>query len=217
MKKIIIFLFALGSYKTLHAQFTQLELFTGFDKTDFTFYSSQVLHQNNKLSLATLAFFQKFSEKEHTALNESGVQPTLFLNVTKHFSLGPSLYYNSIAGYSKRISVKYTLHNSRLLVVINPSVGYAQTNKPEAVYAETFAQFQYNLPINSSISLCINGQFLTVWNSFKTHARSFQQWRTGVLIKGHQIGFGLDLDKYGPSPNVKSSYGLYYRKSLLTI
>jgi len=215
MKKLILAsLFAMAFVKPLQAQYTQLELFSGFQKTDFTFYSSQVVYPKNKLSLATLAFFQNFKEKENTVFNEAGVQPTLFWNVNKHIALGPSIYYNSVAGYSERLSVKYTLLNSRHLLVIVPSVGHFQGDKKEPIYAETFAQFQFNFPINHNISLCVNGQFLTVWQAFKTHLRSFQQWRTGVSINGHQLGLGIDLDQYGPTPIEKSSFGLYYRKFL---
>lgn len=216
MKRIIVFtsFLSIGFAHYLHAQFTQVELFSGLDKTDFTLYSSYPINEGNKLHIATLAFFQKFNEKASADFNEVGVQPTLFWNANKHFAFGPSLYYNSVIGYSTRLSVKYTLQNSRLLVVIIPSIGHSHAHKNEAVYAETFAQFQYNLPIHNTISLCINGQFLTVWDAFKTHSRSFQQWRAGVSIEGHQIGLGLDLDHYGPKPVEKPSFGLYYRKSL---
>lgn len=216
MKKSILLasLIALCFANSLQAQFTQLELFSGFQKTDFTLYSSYPINKGNKLDIATLAFFQKFNEKANENFNELGVQPTLFWNASKRFALGPSLYYNSVAGYSKRFSAKYLLKNSRLLLVIIPSVGHAKGNKKEAFYAETFAQFQYNSPINNKITLCVNGQFLTVWQAIKTHTRSFQQLRTGVSIKGHQIGLGIDLDQYGPTPIEKSSFGLYYRKSL---
>jgi hypothetical protein len=216
MKRIIFFttLLSFGLTNYLQAQFTQVELFAGLDKTDFTLYSSYPIKEECKLHLATLAFFQKFNEKTSAHFNELAVQPTLFWNLNIHFSLGPSLNYNSVAGYSNRLSVKYTLNKARLLVVIIPSVGYSETNKPERFYAETFAQFQYNSPISNTLSLCINGQFLTVWNAFQTHTRSFQQLRTGVSIKGHQFGLGLDLDQYGPMPIQKSSFGLYYRKSL---
>jgi hypothetical protein len=216
MKKIIalVSLLPLGFVKPLLAQFAQLELLSGYQKTDFSLYASHVFDQHESLSLATLSFFQIFHEKENTHFSEVGVQPTLFWNANKHLSLGSSLYYNSVAGYSKRLSVKYTVNNARLLIVIIPSVGYSIANDKEAVYAETFVQFQYNTLINKKITFCVNGQFLTVWNVFNIHSRSFQQLRTGVCIKGHQLGVGLDLDQYGSRPITKSSYGLYYRKSL---
>ncbi|XCF07273.1 hypothetical protein ABI125_05310 [Tamlana crocina] len=214
MKKIIIItsFFTIGFANYLQAQFTQVELFSGFGKTDFNLYSSYPINEGNTLSIATLTFFQKFNKKENESFDEVGVQPTLFWNINKNISIGPSLYYNSVAGYSQRLSVKFTLKNSRILFVIIPTVAHSeQTN---ASYAEAFAQFQFNIPISNKVSLWLNGQFLTVWDEFKRHSRSFQQWRAGVSFNGHQFGFGLDFDQYGPNPIEKSSFGVYYRKTL---
>lgn len=213
MKKIVIItsVLILGIAGSINAQFTQVELFSGLEKTDFTLYSSYSIEKKNTLSLATLAFFQKFHDKDES-FDEIGVQPTLFWNIHKNISIGPSLYYNSVAGFSERLSAKFTLRNSRVLFVIIPTVAYSEQTK--ASYAETFAQFQLKKPINNKVSLWLNGQFLTVWDEFKSHSRSFQQLRAGVSIRGHQLGLGLDFDQYGPNSIEKSSFGLYYRKTL---
>lgn len=214
MKKIVIItsFLTIGLANYLQAQFTQVELFSGLDKTDFTLYSSNSINEKNKLHIATLAFFQRFHEKTNEGFNEVGVQPTLFWNINRTFSFGPSLYYNSIAGYSGRLSSKFTLKQSRLLLVIIPTIAYSE--QTDAGYAEAFAQFQFNSPINEKISLWFNGQFLTVWDKFKSHSRSFQQLRAGMSFNGHQFGIGLDFDQYGPNPIKKSSFGVYYRKTL---
>ncbi len=214
MKKIvrITSLLILGIAQNSNAQFTQVELFTGLDKTDFTFYSSYPINKKNTLSIATLAFFQKFNKKENADFDEVGVQPTLFWNINKTISVGPSVYYNSISGYSGRLSGKFTLKSSRLLLVVIPTVGRYQ--KTKNTYTETFAQIQFNTPISEKITLWLNGQFLTVWDEFRRHSRSFQQLRAGVSFNGHQLGIGFDLDQYGPNPIEKSSFGLYYRKTL---
>ncbi len=211
-KTILIGTFLVGFTNYLHAQFTQVELFSGLDKTDFTLYSSYSQNKSKTLSISTLAFFQKFNDKENHSFDEVGLQPTLFWNINKYISLGPSLYYNSISGYSERFSAQFTLKKKRVLFVIIPTVAHSQQR--DASYAETFAQFQFNTPINKKISLWLNGQFLTVWDEFKTHSRSFQQLRSGIAFNGHQVGIGLDFDQYGPNPIKKSSFGMYYRKTL---
>ncbi|AXT49925.1 hypothetical protein D1818_03450 [Aquimarina sp. BL5] len=214
MKKtiIIISFLIIGFANYLHAQFTQVELFSGFDKTDFTLYSSYAIDKSETFSINTLVFFQKFKDKENQNFDEIGVQPTLFWNINKHISLGPSLYYNSFSGYSERFSVKFSLKNSRVLFVVIPTVAHSeQTNDS---YAEIFAQLQLNTPINDKISLWLNGQFLTVWDEFERHSRSFQQLRAGLSFKGHQFGAGVDFDQFGQKPIGKSSLGMYYRKIL---
>lgn len=214
MKKIaIIFLLIILAFaQHLNAQFIQVELFSGFDKTDFTLYSSYPINEKNTLSIATLAFFQKFHKSEDQGFDEVGVQPTLFWNINKRIGFGPSLYYNSVAGYSKRISAKLTLKNSRILFILIPTIAHSE--QKNAGYAEAFSQIQFSVPINDKVSLWLNGQFLTVWDKFKTHSRSFQQLRAGVSFNGHQFGVGVDFDQYGPEPIKKSSFGIYYRKTL---
>ncbi|MGB5480611.1 MAG: hypothetical protein WBM91_05990 [Eudoraea sp.] len=214
MKKIVIItsFLTFGFANYLQAQFTQVELFSGFDKTEFTLYSSYNVNESKTLNINTLAFFQKFRDEENQGFDEIGVQPTLFWNINKYITIGPSLYYNSVAGYSERFSAKFTLKNSRIVFVFIPTV--AHSHQTDASYAEVFAQFQFSIPINHKAFLWLNGQFLTVWDEFKTHSRSFEQLRAGVSFNGHQFGVGLDFDQYGPNPIEKSSFGLYYRKIL---
>lgn len=211
-KEILITSFlTIGFVNYLQAQFTQIELFSGFDKTDFTLYSRYSINKKNTLSIATLAFFQKFRDEQNQVFDEAGVQPTLFWNLNKHIAVGPSLYYNSFSGYSERLSAMFTLKSPRLLFVIIPTVAYSE--QKNASYAEVVAQFQFNKPINDKIAIWSNGQFLTVWDEFKTHSRSFQQLRAGVSFNGHQLGIGLDFDQYGPNPIEKTSFGMYYRNT----
>ncbi|WP_276390308.1 hypothetical protein [Eudoraea chungangensis] len=214
MKKVelIQIIVTIAFVSTLQGQFTQIELFSGFEKTDFNLLSSYSINQSNTLSVTTLAFFQKFRESENRIFDEVGVQPTLFLTVSKNIALGPSLYYNSFGGFSERISAKFTFKNTKTLLVVIPTVAHSE--KKDASLGEIFAQFQFHKPLSDKISLWCNGQFLTVWDKFKTHSRSFQQIRLGLSFKGHQLGLGLDFDQYGPKPIKKSSFGLYYRKTL---
>jgi len=123
MKKILIIssLLTLGIASNLRAQFTQLELFSGFHKTDVTVLASHTINKSLTLSITTLAFLQKFKE--------IGLQPTLFWNINEHIAVGPSLYYNSFAGYSERLSAKLTLKNSRLLFVLIPTVAHSEQTK----------------------------------------------------------------------------------------
>ncbi|WP_190810651.1 hypothetical protein [Flagellimonas sp. S3867] len=209
--RIISVTVIMGFVGALQAQFAQLELFSGFEKTDFTLFSNYSIDSNNTVSIATLAFFQKFREKENQIFDEVGVQPTLFWNINENFSLGPSLYYNSFGGFSERLSGKFTLKTSSTLLVVIPTVAYSE--KKDAGLGEIFAQFQIQIPLSKTISLWLNGQFLTVWDKLKSHSRSFQQLRFGTSYKGHQLGLGVDFDQYGSKPIQKSSFGLYYRKT----
>ncbi|WP_246070011.1 hypothetical protein [Mangrovivirga cuniculi] len=141
MKKlrIISFVFTVGLVNALQTQFTQIELISGFDKTDFTSNSSYFINERKALSINTLAYFQKYNDDENKGFDEAGVQPTLFWNNNEHISIGPSLYYNSIAGYSRRLSTKFILKNIHLLLVVIPSVAHSE--KMDAGYAEAFAQY----------------------------------------------------------------------------
>lgn len=214
MKKMIRFISFLSLALANHsqAQFTQVELFSGFDKTDFTAFSRYPIDKSNTFSLTTLAFFQKFRNGEDRQFDEIGVQPTLFWNVHKNIAIGTSLYYNSFAGFSERLSASFTIKHPRLLVMVIPTVAHSE--QKEASYAEAFVQFQYNTPVSENTLLWLSGQFLTIWDGFKTHSRSYEQVRAGISLHGHQLGVGVDFDQYGPAPITKSSLGMYYRKTL---
>lgn len=216
MKRIqlLLSILAITFTANLYAQFTQVELFSGFDKTDFTLFSSQPINASQNLTINTLAFFQKFRKEENQGFDEIGVQPTLLWSFHKNFAFGPSLYYNSFAGYSERASAMYALKKTHLLLVVMPTV--AHSGQKKILQGEAFAQFQFQVPLNDKISLWLNGQFLTVWDKFKTHSRSFQQIRTGVSVNGHQFGIGADFDQYGAHPVERSSIGVYYRKIIST-
>jgi len=205
---IIISLVVIGFLHPVQAQFTQVELFLGYDKTDFTLFSNYHINKSKTLSLNTLAFFQKF-KKENQEFDEVGLQPTMFWNITKNIALGTSIYYNSFAGYAERLSVRYTFKGSRLVFVLIPTVAYSE--QTDASYAETFVQIQYNEPLNDNLSFLLNGQLLTIWDELKTHSRSYQQFRIGVSFYNHQAGVGLDIDQYGLKPIEKTSFGFYYR------
>ncbi|MFD2587229.1 hypothetical protein ACFSQJ_09825 [Croceitalea marina] len=213
MKRItlISLLLIIDFLNPLQAQFTQIELFSGFDKTNFTVFSNYSFTKSQTLSLNTLAFFQKFRQ-ENEAFDEVGVQPTLFWNITKNIAIGPSIYDNSFAGFSKRLSAKYAFKSSHLVFVLIPTVAHSE--QTDASYAEVFLQIQYNEPLNDHLSLCLNGQLLTIWDEFKTHSRSYQQWRVGVSFNDVQVGIGLDMDQYGLKPINKTSFGLYYRLTI---
>lgn len=208
----IILILTLGFGYNLQGQFTQVELFTGFDKIDFTLLSSYAINESQTFSITTLTFLQKYNDRENQGFDEVGVQPTLFWNINKYVSIGPSIYYNSFAGFSERISAKFTLKSTRILFVAIHTIAYS--HQKDASIAELFAQFQFNQPISNHLFFCLNGQVLTVWDVFKTHSRSYQQLRVGLSVNGHQFGTGIDFDQYGTDPIKKSSIGLYYRKNL---
>ena len=206
---LTLVLLTFGIAINLHGQFTQVDFFKSLDKTTFNLLSSHNINDSKSLNLTTLGFFEKYRSNENRDFNEVGIQPTLFWNFSKKISIGPSIYYNSIAGFAQRISVKYVAKNDRLFIVLIPTIGHYQ--QEGQIYAETFAQFQFNIPLKASISFWVNGQFLNVWDAFKTHSRSYQQLRTGISFKGHQIGLGLDFGRYGPQAFRTKATGIYYR------
>lgn len=198
-----------GVVINLPGQFTQVESFASLEKTTFNLYSSHHINDAKTLNLATLGFFENYRSNENRDFNEVGIQPTLFWNFSRSFSIGPSIYYNSIAGLSQRLSARYVFKNERLLVALIPSIGHSPQDG--RIYAEAFAQFQFNVPIKESMSFWVNGQFLNVWDAFTTHSRSFQQLRTGISFKTHQLGLGLDLGRYGPQALGTKAIGIYHR------
>jgi hypothetical protein len=210
-KSALLFSFALLVFsKSIAAQVTQLELTTGFYKSDFSSFTIKSLDDKNKFSILTLAFFQKFYRKEDFLFDETGVQTSAYWNLTKNLSVGPSLYFNSVSGFSEKLSVLIFIGESHLVFLAIPAIFH--TEKDGNINGGLFFQLQYMTRIKREWNLWVNTQTLTEWNRFSIHSRSFQQVRIGVSYKNSQFGGAADFDAYGRTQILKKSIGLFLRK-----
>ncbi len=213
MKKnsALLFSFTLFIFsKSITAQVTELELAMGFYKSDFTSLTIKSLDNKNKLSISTLAFFQKFYRKEDFLFDETGVQTSVYWNFAKNLSVGPSLYYNSVSGFSEKLSFRIFTGGNHLVFVAMPSIFH--TEKDGSINGGLFFQSQYMKRIKQEWNFWVNMQVLTEWNRFSTHSRSFLQLRIGVAYKNSQFGAATDLDAYGHPQIWKKSIGIFVRK-----
>ncbi len=213
MKKnsALLFSFTLFIFsKSITAQVTELELAMGFYKSDFTSLTIKSLDNKNKLSISTLAFFQKFYRKEDFLFDETGVQTSVYWNFAKNLSIGPSLYYNSVSGFSEKLSFRIFIGGNHLVFVAMPSIFH--TEKDGSINGGLFFQSQYMKRIKQEWNFWVNMQVLTEWNRFSTHSRSFLQLRIGVAYKNSQFGAAADLDAYGHPQIWKKSIGIFVRK-----
>jgi hypothetical protein len=213
-KSALLFLFSLFIFsKSITAQVTQLELTMGFYKSDFSSSTIKPLDSKNKLSISALAFFQKFYRKEDFLFDETGVQTSVYWKFAKNLSVGPSLYYNSAAGLSEKVSILIFIDGSHLVFVAIPAIVHSENNGN--INAGLFFQLQYMKRIKREWNFWVNTQILTEWNSFSTHSRSFQQLRIGVAFKNNQFGVAADLDAYGHPQIWRKSLGIFVRKVFL--
>jgi len=196
--------------KSITAQVTQLELTTGFYKSDFSSLTVKSLDDKNKFSISTLAFFQKFYRKEDFLLDETGVQTSVYWNFTKNLSMGPSLYYNSVPGFSEKLSFLILIDGSHLAFVAIPAIFH--TENDGSINGGLFFQLRYMKRIKRQWNFWVNTEILTEWNRFSAHSRSFVQARIGVAYKNNQFGAAADLDAYGQPQIWKRSIGIFVRK-----
>ena len=160
--------------------------------------------------MSTLSFFQKFHRKEDLFFDETGAQVSAYWNFTKIIGVGPSLYYNSITGFSKKISFLIFREGKNMVFVAVPSVVHAE--KDGSINGDLFIQLQYSKPVKNEWSFLAYTQLLTNWYKFSTHARSFQQIRIGAAFKNNQFGLAADFDEYGTNPLTKITVGIFFRK-----
>lgn len=213
MKKvqaIIVLSFLMFSQKTI-AQFSQLELASGIAKTDFTSFSIRPIDDEKRVSVSTLAFFQKFHEEENTIYDELGAQTTAFWNFSKYISIGPSLYYNSVSGFSERISLLFSQKTANFSFAAIPSIAHMESTN--FINGELFVQIQWTQSIKNEWNALLSATMLSHWDQFLTHSRSFQQLRIGLSYKTTQFGFATDFDQYGKAPETETSVGLFIRKT----
>jgi hypothetical protein len=210
-KSGLLFSFTLFIFsRPITAQVTQVELTTGFHKSDFSSFTIRALDDKNKFSISTLAFFQKFYRKEDFLFDETGVQTSVYWNFTKNLSVGPSLYYNSVSGFSEKLSFLIFIGGGHIVFVAIPAIFH--TENDGSLNGGLFFQLQYMKHIKRQWNFCVNTQALTEWNRFSTHSRSFQQVRIGVDYKNNQIGAAADLDVYGHTQIWRKSIGVFVRK-----
>jgi hypothetical protein len=210
-KSALLFLFTVFIFcKSITAQVTQLELTMGFYKSDFSSYTIKSLDDKKKFSVSTLAFFQKFYREEDFPFDETGVQASVYWNFTKNLSVGPSLYYNSVAGFSEKLSFLIFIGGSHLVFVTIPAVFHSE--KDGNINGGLFFQLQYMKRIKHEWDFLASTQVLTEWKGFSIHSRSFQQVRIGVAYRNNQFGAAADLDAYGHTPIWKKFIGVFVRK-----
>ena len=195
------------------AQITQLELASGPKKTDFTSFSLRPLAQNVPFSIGTLAFFQKFHQQENYVFDEAGVHSTIYWNINKAISIGPGLYYNSIVGFSERLSILYAIRSPHFVLTAIPTIAHSEATGH--INGEVFLQMQYTRPLKGDWKLLLSAQMLTYWDKFSHHSRSFQQLRAGFDKQATQFGLAIDFDQYGSAPVTRTSVGVFVRKIFL--
>lgn len=192
------------------AQITQLELASGINKIDFSSFSIKPLNEKGTLSFSTLAFFQKFHHEEDFIFDEAGVQATAYWNFSKSISVGPSLYYNSVAGFTERLSFLISKKRGKFVFIAVPSIVHSENTN--LINGELFIQMQFMQPLKKEWNFLAYAQMLTNWDKFSIHARSFQQLRIGLSHNNNQFGIAVDFDEYGNTPVTKTSIGVFVRK-----
>lgn len=195
------------------SQLTQLELASGNNKTDFTLLSVKSLDENRKFSFSTLAFYQKYHHSINFDFDEVGVQTSLFWNVMESISVGPTLYYNSVAGFTKRITVLHSKRTGKLTYAISPALVYL--NNHTDLSGELFIEMQFLQAIKNDWHFLTYTKVLTNWNGFEMHDRSYQYLRVGLSKNNNQFGFAVSFDEYGDVPIRKNSIGIFFRKNFI--
>ena len=167
--------------KSITAQVTQLELTMGFYKSDFSSFTIKSLDDKNKFSISTLAFFQKFYRKEDFLFDETGVQTSVYWNFTKNLSVGPSLYYNSVSGFSEKLSFLIFIGGSHLVFVAIPAIFH--TENDGSINGGLFFQLQYMKRIKRGWNFWVNTQILTSGIDFQRIRGVSSRLELVLLIK----------------------------------
>lgn len=191
-----------------NAQITQVEIFSGFHKSGFNYFSIQPLDTPRNFSLASVAFFERHHREKEFIFNVVGVQGTLFWNIRKRVSIGPGLYYNSSTGLQKKISILYVKSWKNMVAVIVPSLGHLK----HGIDGELTFQVQFNEKLKQDWGFFILLQGHTNWHKFSSHLRSFQRLRIGPYYETFQFGLAGNLDQYGPAGLFTKTVGVFVRK-----
>lgn len=216
MKTSTLFIFLIMATIVSHqvfSQITQLELVSGNNKTDFTLLSVKSLDKNRKFSFSTLAFYQKYHHSKDFVFDEVGVKSSIFYSLTKSISIGPTFYYNSVAGFTERLTLLISKRTGKFTYTINPAL--VHSNISNDFGGELFIEMQYMQPIKNEWHFLTYTKLLTSWRGFNIHERSYQYLRIGLSKNNNQFGFALNFDEYGNIPIRKNSIGMFIRKNFM--
>ena len=205
-----MYLILVGAMIPLRAQVTQIELFSGFDKTGFTFFSIQPLDPKGNFSIATNGNFDNHRKTADKIFNVAIVEGAVYWNLANGWAIGPTVGYNSTAGFKKKLSLLYAKGFGNFLVVVAPSFETVEKD----YFGEAFTQIQYNKKFGKNWGLFAQLSAYLEFKEFSEHARSFQHLRLGPSYKHFQYWLSFNHDKYGPSLETTRTLGIFVRTSL---
>lgn len=211
-KGIVLTVLMLLIAAKVNGQVTQLELASGAAKSNFSIFSVRSIAAEDRWFITTLSFYQGFHRAESKAFNVVGFQPTLFRRVNASISIGTGFYYNTVVGFSQRVSLLYQYRKAGFSLTASPVMYYNHDSKKAG--AEVMLLMEYTTPISCGLAFYLRAQLLSSWNRLTHHARSFQQLRLGLSHKRMKFGLFLDLDQYGGRFISRRSAGLFIRKEI---
>jgi len=151
------------------------------------------------------ADYQNTPSETEMVLNNS-----ITYNLGKGFSAASGLQWHYKLGFVPTVGFQFLKASPDYLVVIFPTFNF----KPDHAF-ETVALAEYKPKLSEKLRLYTRLQGLLVHNlEAGTHARSGISLRAGLNFDKFIVGFGSNLDYYGPMKFDKTNHGLFIQMRL---
>ncbi len=210
--KLTVMVYFIAIFHISNAQVIQEELVTGHRKTAYTHIFETKFGQDDQYTFSNFGFFYTHYHEKDQAFDELGVQAAMFRDIYQGLQGGVALYYNSIIGLQKKVSLQYSFRHKPFFVRIRPSLVRVNGHWDGMVFLNAMA----NQPLTDDWHLYAQVRLQMYWQQWRDNTRGFQRIRLGTKVKDVvKFGFAIDYDQF-KAPEQRetlSNYGLFLQKT----
>lgn len=139
------------------------------------------------------------------ASNELVLSNSLTYKLTNKLFATGGLQYHFLKGVAPTAGFQLFSGNPKWLIVLSPSVAFAKNTSLQNV---GIVEFKPKL----SNSLKLYSRLQGIYNinlQSKLHERSLVYLRTGITLQKTSLGFGFNMDFYGPQKTKQENFGIF--------
>lgn len=139
------------------------------------------------------------------APNELVLSNSLTYKLTNKLFATGGLQYHFLKGVAPTAGFQLFSGNPKWLIVISPSVAFAKNTSLQNV-----GIVEFKPKLSSSLKLYSRLQGIYNINlQSSLHERSLVYLRTGITLKNTSLGFGFNMDFYGPQKTKQENFGIF--------
>ncbi|WP_445384750.1 hypothetical protein ACT6NV_12355 [Robiginitalea sp. IMCC44478] len=186
-----------------------LETMVGDNKVNYLSILNSRLGNNNKLGYFSVITVATPYDYEN-GLNELVLSSALTYKLINKLFATAGLQYHFLKGIVPYAGFQFLTANPKWLFVVSPSIAFAENTS-----LQNIGIVEFKPRITNSLMLYTRVQGIFNINLDNTlHERSLLYLRTGLSFQKTSLGFGFNIDFYGPNKTRQKNFGIFIRHLL---